>query len=110
MRGRSVCLFFCCMSAACERRGAASDNASAEPVTQLREIGVLREPDGIPYEADPAGGAITHDGSVAFAETMSFVVQSRISPTTLAFNTWEFERNSGLRLVGRFKNGEWVAR
>lgn len=160
MKGRRVCLFFCCMSVACERRGAASDNASAEPVTQLREIGVLREPDGIPYEADPAGGAITHDGSVAFADnanqqvvlfdttgkqihalgrkgqgpgefeyveavfpitpdslavfdrqrqSMSFVVQSRISPTTLAFNTWEFERNTGLRLVGRFKNGEWVA-
>jgi hypothetical protein len=161
MKYRPILGVCCWMAAACSaEKNEHAKASSSGSLIQLQEVGVLMEPDSVPFGGSPDGAAITQDGSIAFADgansevalfdstgkqsyvlgrkgqgpgefqslyavfpinadslaafdrarqTVSFVVQSTLSPVSLDFTQWEFDRHIGQKLIGRFRSGEWVA-
>ena len=78
---------------------------------QVRTLGQKGQGPG-EFELISAVFPITDDTLAVFdrrRQSMSFIVGAKLSAATVSFRAWDFEVNSAMNIVGRFKTGEWIA-
>jgi hypothetical protein len=63
------------------------------------------------FQGAEAMFALSSDSLAAFdrqRQSMTFVVNGKISLASIDFQSWQFDFDDALRIVGRFANGDWV--